>query len=127
MKVNTYDDYLKANLPERDRRMDSSSGREQRHDRKNPRHQGESRPDKTHAKPTCGRPESRRTIHRAATIVTASMMGVSISSDDPRGNPRDDPKGADYPKHEARSEYDCEIEDASFQNPHDSCRRNASR
>jgi|SRR5213080_151928 len=56
-----------------------------------------------------------RTIHRAATIVTTSMTGVSISSAilvPNLGTTHSDSK------HEARSEYEREIEHASFQNRH---------
>jgi hypothetical protein len=60
----------------------------------------------------------RRTVHCAATMVTTSMIGVSINSAIlvPRGG--GDPERADSPKHEARSEYEREIEHASFQNRH---------
>jgi len=51
-------------------------------------------------------------------MVTTSMRGVSISSAVLRAYAWDDPQCANGAKHEARSEYEREIEHASFHNRH---------
>jgi hypothetical protein len=59
----------------------------------------------------------RRMIHRAATMVTTSMIGVSGF---PRADAWDNPQRANSPKDEAHPEHEPEIEHSSFQNRHGS-------
>jgi hypothetical protein len=52
-------------------------------------------------------------------MVTTSMMGVSISSAILAPKRATTPHNANDSKHEARSEYEREIEQSGFQNLHD--------
>src|SRR5271165_6443657 len=62
--------------------------------------------------------DGRRTVQRAATMVTTSMIGVFHQFGFPRADALDNPQRADSTENEARPEHEREIEHASFQNRH---------